>query len=142
MPRTNLSHYLTLHDLLRKIWLEKRASYGHLRPHDQWLLHDYFRPENDWTDAELLEDRSNIIKQRPSLSSQAGKALARFDRLLSTQRPVSPGSTSSKDREVIVRPVVRPEIDIHKFSRALLLLAEQQLHNEASDPGLPGRKAS
>lgn len=76
MPRLTTKSYLRTHDKLRKLWLKDLTLFSYVSPTDQWLLHDFFRPDKDWSDLELLQYREHITTQRPSLPHQAADQAA------------------------------------------------------------------
>jgi hypothetical protein len=57
---------------LRSFWLESEgAVFAELPPQQQWYLHDYFLPDEQLSDTELLAHRKVISRQRPSLRQSA-----------------------------------------------------------------------
>jgi integrase len=107
--------------------------YAELSPTDQWLLHDFFQPDRVLTDLELLQHRDEITQQRPSLPHQAGRALERFwataaqvglKRVARAKVPAGPAKrVRQADRQIVVKGLVRPEVDVEKLARAFLRLA-------------------
>lgn len=145
MPRLSAKHYLRAHRRLRRYWDYQQMAYGSLSATEQWHLHDFFQPTKDWTEERLLVHRAQITEQRPSLPHQAGRALAKLDaaaarvavlrvRDQAATQPKSPKRTSarSKDRQVRVLGVVKPEIDTTRLARAIVMLAEQLAAKEGN----------
>ena len=62
MPRLSARKYLQARKRLRRYWDFQQMAYGYLSP-----------------DEQVLEHRTEITKQRPSLPHQAGRALAKID---------------------------------------------------------------
>jgi hypothetical protein len=142
VPRLIAKQYLKAHDQLRRFWLGDHRLFAELSPTEQWQLHDYFKPDTDWSDLELLAHREQVSKQRPSLPHQAGRALSRFhDRaahlaLLRVRR--GKGSAAQKvlkhrERHLTVNPVMRPEIDAHELARAIINLAAERAKRQGVD---------
>jgi hypothetical protein len=138
MPRLTTTRYLAIHTVLHRFWHERHGHpLQYLRPEEQWLIHDYLRISEDLTDAELLEHRARVTKERPSLPAAAGKALKTLERLDLVVVPAQ--RRRGESAKPVIFPLVRPEIDHHKFARALLLLAEEHKPEDDSLPGLPRR---
>jgi hypothetical protein len=70
VPRLSPKNYLRAHDRLRKLWLHDRSLFAELSPAEQWQLHDYFKPDQDWSDLELLQHRDKVTRQHPSLPTR------------------------------------------------------------------------
>lgn len=131
MPRLTTKQYLRTHDRLRRLWLKDPAVFAELSPTEQWQLHDYFKPAKGWTDLQ-----------------QAGRALAHLwnkaavvalKRVRGTKVPVAaPKRVRQQDRHLVVRAVVRPEIDAKKLARAFIHLA-RDLERRRSKEGHDGR---
>jgi hypothetical protein len=136
MSRLTARQYLKAHDQLRRLWLRDPALFAEISPTDQWLLHDFFKPDRDLTDLELLGHRDVITQQRPSLPHQAGRSLNRFwdatarvavKRVARAKAPAAPAErVRQADRQLVVKSLVKPEIDVKKLARAFLWLAEQR----------------
>lgn len=153
MPRLTTKNYLRNHDQLRKLWLRDPALFSELSTTHQWLLHDFFRPDQDWSDLQLLQYREAITSQRPSLPHQAGRALSQFwattarvglKRVRRSKAPVVATRVRQADRRLIVKPLVHSEIDTKKLARAYIRLAHdlakkrsdqnQSAHDDRSRP--------
>lgn len=146
MPRLSPKHYLERHDRLRTIWLTDNASYGCLSASEQWILHKYYQPSKSLTSLDLLEHRSGLDKQEPSLGSRAGKQYAKVYaehvRQQSRMEAVPHGKPQRlrpEDRHLTLRAVAHPEPDLQKLSRAFIGLALARAgkvgHGETEHPG-------
>jgi hypothetical protein len=145
MPRLTTRDYLRTHDKLRRLWLRGPALFAEISPTDQWLLHDFFKPERDLTDLELLQHRDEITQQRPSLPHQAGRALNRFwdaTAQLAVRRVARakvPAVTAKRvrqaDRHLTVKAIVKPELEAKKLARAFVWLAQQKLREQQGEKG-------
>lgn len=78
MPRLTAKDYLRTHDRLRRLWMHDTRLFAELTPTEQWRLHNFFKPDKDWSDLELLQHREAITAERPSLPHLAGRALEKF----------------------------------------------------------------
>jgi len=142
MPRLTAKQYLKAHDQLRRFWLHDNRLFAELSPTEQWQLHDYFKPDKDWSDLELLAHREHISKQRPSLPHQAGRALTRLHNkaahyaLLGVRRAKSPVAArirKQSERRLTVKAVVRPEVDADKLARAFINMAVERAKRQGVD---------
>lgn len=86
-------------------------------------------------DSALLERRAQVTSERPSLPQQAGRALNRFwettaqvgmSRVARVKEPAAK-TVRGAERHLVVRGVVRPEIDTKALARAFVSLAEQRV---------------
>jgi hypothetical protein len=127
MPRLNNDRYIRRHRWLRQLWLQQLTAFSWLRPNQQWDIHDYYRPSEELTREQLLEDRQEIARKRPGLAQRASKAL-----LILAGRAPSPKLPVSKagKRQIMVRALVRPQIDIERLARAFVSMANQQAREE------------
>ncbi len=121
--------YLQAHRALRSLWLEPDgAVFAELSPHEQWYLHDYFRPSEQLPDQDLLAHRKAISRQRPCLPQSAGRALSLLVRMLQTYvepRPAvirKPGERlpTTRVHHITVRAVVQPEPDVARYAPAVV----------------------
>ena len=140
MPRLTTKDYLRTHDRLRQLWLHDEGIFAELRPKDQWLLHEFFIPDQELRDPELLIYRDRVTKQRPSLPHQAGRALSRFwgttarvgvERVTRTKALASAKRLRQSDRHLIVKPLVRSELDVHQLARAFIALGRERARKQA-----------
>jgi hypothetical protein len=136
MPRLTPKQYLKAHDQLRRFWLHNDMVFGALSSAEQYQIHDYFQPSKDLSDLELLAHRDRITKERPSLPHQAGRALAKLRdaaavlsvrRLRMAKAPAGAKVRRQGNRHLTVRAVVKPEPDMQKLARALVMLAEHRV---------------
>jgi hypothetical protein len=141
MPRLTDDQYLYLHRSLRTLWLHDHAVFRVVSQLDQRRVHDYFRPDERLSEKDLLEHRQRITEKYPSLPQQAGRALARIHedaavlavyqtRLAREPQPVKVKPQRTKPvpygtrRNLIVRPVIKPNVDMRGLARTLLSLAQ------------------
>lgn len=118
MPRLTTHDYLFFHAYLHEVWHNQRKAFSLISTRDQSYLHRYFRPSEALTNPELLVHRNAITRQHPSLPHCAGRALRRL------ADPV-PLKQSSGSGRIVLYPLLRPNPDLARMSRALLRLAIQ-----------------
>jgi hypothetical protein len=132
MPRLTAKDYLRTHDRLRKLWLQDAGLFAELSPTEQRVLHDFFVPARELSDLQLLQYRDAVTTALPSLPHQAGRALSRFwettthvgmKRVARAKAPTGGRKVKQADRHLVVKPLVRPEIDAQKMARAYINLA-------------------
>jgi hypothetical protein len=135
MPRLSNTQYLQAHHDLQRLWQHDRAVFAELTPVEQWQLHDFFRPSKDLTDEQLLTHRRVISQTRPSLPQQAGRALHRLEEYLAVRSTSSQQSSrvpairrfgARREHHIVVKAVVRPEIDVDKLVRLMLEVARAE----------------
>jgi hypothetical protein len=150
VPRIDDLNHLGRRDLLAVCWRFIPQFFSLLSPSAQSDLHRFYGPSLELTDEQVLARIKHAGQQDPSLRNRAGKYYkVIFDRykhyadqvgkenfnvirfLLThdlphlTRDPIKPVETGRRKRQVSVQVLMRPEIDVKKFSRALLALAEQ-----------------
>lgn len=132
MPRLTDELYLAKRQRLFNAWELRPGLFALLRPFEQRDLHRYFAPSRDFYDDDALTFRREVTKLLPSLPAQAGRAYARFervvaaDRLRRTQAPVISTGTKTSPRPkrvVTVQALVEPELDVKRRARVLMDLA-------------------
>lgn len=143
MPRLTAKNYLRTHDRLRKLWLQDPRLFAEPSPNEQWQLHDFFKPDKNWSDLELLQHREAITVERSSLPHQAGRALAKFwatsakvamKRVRAAKVPAgSIKRMRQEDRQISVKAVARPVLDPHKLARAFIGLAQDIAKKRAAE---------
>jgi hypothetical protein len=92
---------------------------------------------------QLLAHRRTVSAERPSLPSQAGKALARFDvrsaqlrAFLAALRTAPRGRKGSpRKTEPLVFPVVKPEVSLDGLARLVVAIANEQMRKAAEQRG-------
>lgn len=131
VPRLSTKQYLQTHHRLRKLWLQDHSLFAELAPVEQWILHDFFKPDLDLTDDQLIAHRKQVTAERPGLPHHAGKILRLFwenTAALSLRRVRTAKAPAAKrrgsSRHVVVKSIVRREPDAQQFARALIMLAE------------------
>lgn len=120
--------------------------YGNFTPREQWDLHDYFAPTKKMNDTELRQYRKEKTEADPSLPQRAGKIMPRFyDEYHVIKhagaRVLVPAAGSSKrrskaDRRVVVKAVVKPEIDMDSMKKAMRELVRQLKAEELAKQGI------
>lgn len=133
MPRLTNPAYLLLRRELSDAWDLDPTGFFLLSAPDQWALHDYFRPSEMLSDAELLEHRRAVSASDPSLPQRAGRAVAKWqvkqERLGKhpvTVRQSRRGTKRSKDYEIRLFAEVQPTLDPDVFARILVRAADEQ----------------
>ena len=122
VPRLTNQSYLQQRTHLRECWIGRRALYGKLTASQQWDLHAFFRPTEDFTDDEAIAHRVHLSKVRPSMPHRAGKAYRAFEEVERAAVPARAGTRSrTSDKVIHVRSVVRPEPDFAKLVRGLMV---------------------
>lgn len=146
MPRLTDQSYLRIHDQLRRFWLHDYLGYAELTPSEQRVLHDYFRPSDGLTNAELLQHRTDVTARRPSLPAQAGKAyanlIAEVAHLAATRqqlhrRPLDRSRRTRREQHVVAKSVIRSVPDVRRLARALMLMARTEAQAQGSAPATP-----
>lgn len=151
VPRSSSKHYLHTRARLRTIWdgETSRSWFFYLTAREQWDLHNYFQFTVDLADRDALCHRQAVTDDNPSLSHQAGKAVARLDRLIAHGPDDDPAyqrereqarkhahtkaaDTGKKPRVLTIRAEMRPDVDYKKIARALLMTA-RDLQEESDD---------
>lgn len=131
MSRLSNNEYCVQHQFLRWAWLNEQGAYAYLSHNAQRQIHDYYQPSKELTDDELIAHRRQISERQPNLPAAAGKAARQLFYIAKTQRQPPPIPRSHPDpREITVRAVVRPEIDLKQLSRALIELAKHLANQE------------
>ena len=94
-------------------------------PTAQLELHRFFLPTVDIQEHELASYRDYINKREPSLAHKAGKHFKEFTR----PRP-EVAKIITRKKPVVVRPIMKPEPDLQRLTRAFVRFAE---HNKSAD---------
>jgi len=113
MPRLTDRDYLFIRAYLTEVWHTKQQAFSLISTTDQWYVHQYFRPSEHLSTAELLEHRKTVSGEQPSLPQCAGRALQH----LANPRPLRRARGSNR---IVVYPVLRPEIDVTRLIRSLM----------------------
>jgi hypothetical protein len=107
---------------------------------EQWDLHGFYAPADDFTEQQALAYRASTSKEHPSLPQRAGRAYARLmvfvqwevaERYLASlpsrrAPPVKSGKRTNHrgiDMNIRVQALVRPKIDYKNLALALLEFA-------------------
>lgn len=120
-------------------------------------IHQYFMPAEDLTDDLLLERRATAVAADPDLARRAAHAAAKLDeaaaawalkRVRAVRDPGQDGRHGRQRGEVTVRPVYRPEPDLHRMAQALLAqlkkhpgLVDEVLQDDPGEAGSGRRSA-
>jgi hypothetical protein len=131
MPRLTTKQYLTNHVWLRNLWLGDRSRFAELTANEQWHLHAFYLPSEDWPDDKLLELRQAATFQNPSLPQAAGRALAKLKAAppYHERGPIVRTGKPQHVTAVSVQVLVHPKPDYAKLARAVLRLAKE-MHDE------------
>jgi hypothetical protein len=116
MPRLTDTEYLIRHDMIARVWRGEHSRLSYLTARQQRDLHDYFQTTSTATDEELVIERRRLTEAHPSLPHRASRA---FLALLRPSESTLPGATRSS-KNITVRPVIRPDIDVDHLARALM----------------------
>jgi hypothetical protein len=115
--------------------------FSFLTPAEQGQLHDFFQLSKDLTPEQLSAHREQITRQRPSLPHQAGRALSHLNAEaahwaadLQHQRVLAGKGSNTRQHNITVRSVVRPEIGARKFADALIKIAREKLGSDGTKP--------
>lgn len=130
MPRLNTPTYLNHHHQLKELWLIDQSAFSYLSPSDQLALHKYFQFASEMTQAELIAHRRNVHALDPSLPHRAGRAYAK---LLRGEEAQVPYTEVSDGRRISVRPVMRPEPDLHMLAKACIHMALDDLKRDSRE---------
>jgi len=143
MPRLTTKDYLRTHDRPRRLWLHDGRLFAELTPTEQWQLHDFFRPDKDWSDLELLQHRDRVTAERPSLPHQAGRAVAKFwttsaklgmRRERAAKAPAGAAErVRQEDRRLSIKAVARPEVDARKLARTFIYVAQARANRQREE---------
>jgi hypothetical protein len=124
LPRLSNRVYYEKHLALRQIWNEQSQTFGYLSAVEQHNIHDFFQPSKELSFEELVAHRKRISQQRPSLPAVAAKAVSKLGQYgLGLRKPRQARPVNG--RQISVRAVVRPEIDVEKLAKAMLELAKE-----------------
>jgi len=120
MARLTSSNYLQTRTWLTELWATDPTIFGLLSAGDQRYLHDYYRPSEALGRSEALVHRVKVSTRQRSLPQCAGRAVRHLTHALQTPVPVGPPGAR---KQVVVSPVIRPQVDVDDLVRALLRAA-------------------
>jgi hypothetical protein len=128
VPRLTNEQYLERHRALKRIWTEDQAAFGVLPYNQQMDIHQYFVPNIDLTDDELIRHRHGIQNRQPSRPQRASKACVKIELAVrkNSHRSVAAVPVPRGKRKITVTAIARPEPDLKRFAEALLELAKEQ----------------
>lgn len=121
-------------------------------------LHRFFTLSKTMADDDALAYRRRITEEQPSLPSQAGRAYAKFERVMAYEqarravpavKTERPRGRRTGEQYVTIFGLTRPEIDLDTLARAVFRMAieaesqegeQKGRHRESRDStGKPGR---
>jgi len=78
-------------------------------------------------DSALRDYRKLITERHPALPHQAGKAFKELVLVLRNKRPSRAGfkAISTRSGPIMIRPTVKPEIDVDTLAKALIQIAKE-----------------
>lgn len=140
MPRLTRRDYIAHHNFLKQIWDQHSELFAVLPVKQQWEVHRYYQLSHDLSEEQLVDHRKTIEREDPSLPQRASKAYARLDRAFRYAFEASKGDEAAfreavnhfipgksivhGKRRIRVGAVVKPEINLERFARALIELTE------------------
>lgn len=124
MPRLTIHEFIKRHQLLRMLWLDAgtRPLFALLPVHQQWELHDCYRPADRLDPEELASHFTAMRREQPNLLLQAGRHFAVLQRahVASRSSGASPGVPSRGP--AAVRFIARPHVDESALAAALSMI--------------------
>lgn len=108
---------------------------------EQWNLHRFFAMSEEMGDEAAVAHRRQVSKSKPSLPSQAGRALAHFERVVQEWQamqtyangpdPKSVPTSRGGRRQATIRVTLlaRPTIDALKLAQVLMQVAAEDQKN-------------
>jgi hypothetical protein len=151
MTRIREGEQLGRRDLLVACWHYVPEVIDLLTPKEQWELHRFYVPSRDLTDDEFLDHMKQVSAPEPSLAQRVGKhyrliftVYKRYaDQFGKTNfaairagiiRDYARGNRDpSEKRQLVITPLVNPDIDYEKLARALLDLADRERRGKFRD---------
>ncbi len=128
MPRLANPDYLFIHHYLHNVWIEQRRGFSLISTRDQRYLHDYFRPSDQLTDAQLLSHRKTISFKQPQLPQCAGRALRHLAR---PGRDAKYARAHGSKYDVVVYPLLRPQPHVRLLLGAMQALAQRMAEEQS-----------
>ena len=119
MPRLSNYDYLLIQAHLHHIWMTRRHGFSLISTKDQRHLHDFFRPSETLTEAELLAHRKAVTTKYPNLPHQAGRA----SKHLADPLPLK--HARAGNQRIVVYSLLKPQPDIPRLARALMNTARR-----------------
>jgi hypothetical protein len=140
VPRLTNKEYLAQRVFIQDALRGFSDVFASLSYNDQLTLHTFYASNQDLTDDELIEHRTKITKQQPSLPQRAGKLFGQvFTAAVRRERRLSrPKKQPAKVRvpagkgHIRIYPLAKPEPDIEGLSQVLLDVARSM---EAEERG-------
>lgn len=133
MPRLTVREFTKRHDWLRVLWLDDTSQllFAQLPAHQQWELHDFYRPADALTEDELAEHFKAIKRQHPHLAVLAGHHYGAIENAYAAHQaePADQLKRGAKG-EAEVHFLVRPHVDAERLAAALRLI-DTSVDNDA-----------
>lgn len=126
MPRLTIREFIKRHELLRMLWLDDitQRLFAILPVHQQWELHDFYRPADALLADELTAHFDVVRQARPHLSVLAGRHYSVVrDAHLASLQPDTESRTAAGYGAIEVRFLARPHIDGERLAAARTLAA-------------------
>ena len=143
MPRTTPQQQFERYQFIQRVFVEDRSMFADLLALNQWALFGFYKPKSDFTLEQLRGYQAAMAKQEPSLPQRAGRAYREFERAYAARQaraklpriPIVKDRRNSRtrNRNYVVRGLVRDEIDGPKLARVLIEIARQQVENARHD---------
>lgn len=137
MPKLTNREYFLRHNVLARLWDKDKRAYYYLSYQQQRDLHDYYVPTRPLSELELMAHRKRVTKQNPSLPQRAGRAFGAMYRGEFTPVPVT---TGRGDKQVFIRGLASPELDIAKLSKLLSSMLKTMTPEERAQVTAEGEK--
>jgi hypothetical protein len=138
VPRLSNKQYLNQRVFLAKTRREVPGAFSSLTYAQQRDIHDYFQPNENWTEEEVLEHRVVVSRAQPSLPQRAGKHFRQVT--VEVELPTQPitaraePTTTTPSTGITVRGLARPAPDSRLIAHALLDFAKH-LDNDRKSGG-------
>lgn len=146
------TRFLYRHRFLHMLWsADLKRAFLTMTYSQQRALHDFYRPAEDLTDAQLAAHLATITKDRPTLAPQAGKAYRKIERTFLHATEVADGdgkilhrllrqkevktvtAPDRRGRRIVVSGLARPVLDTKAIARVILQVAKDQVAREAAE---------
>jgi hypothetical protein len=122
MPRTTDQQYIERYIYVRVVWQQFNRYFGYLTSRSQSYLHDYFQPDLNLKDSQLIAYRRLVSGTRPALPRQAGRAFAQLRRAIDTGTPESGARSTAMagGRTIHISGIRHSRVDTNRLASALL----------------------
>lgn len=143
------AEFINRRRIMKADWSQHGFALIWLEPDEQRTLHYAFQPSKErLSDADALEDYRAMEETEPGRMAEAAEVWDRYERAFETARAtaarqeamreagIKPPRKRQKDRELTIRALARPEIDLEKLAQVLIHVAAQDARRQAEDPAL------